>query len=181
MFLAKQPKAWEGSTDEERHDHIEELFEYFVDYLSYWIEAGYIAGDCVVDYAIFKDVVRNYYGDLHRLSVNMKDGDDSIIPNEYKQHALFSFWIRKLKPIINGGMIVDIKEDLNCLTNELIALQIALAELDVTFTLDVTHNMPVELYRDFLVFFRYKSVSPHALYLVFASMYSVNPLKRDHM
>ncbi len=175
LGLAKTPESWESAQDDERHSHISDLFDNFLEYINCWTGHNYVIGNCTVDYSIFKDIVRHYYHDLNRLSANMRDGDELPVPNEYKQYAIFSFWIRKLKPITLDGLIEHVNNDFICWINEIIAIHIAITELDVTCNTCVSEVIPDELSRDLLVFFRYKSVSPHALYLVFASMYSVRP------
>lgn len=122
---------------------------------------------------IFSDVVRHYYHDLGRMSENILTSDEKPAnPNDFKQKAIYAFWIRKLKPIKLQNPIVGVKGETGNWINEVIAIFIVLTELDIIFNKKVALElMDEDLYHDFLYFFRYKSVSPHALYLILASLY----------
>lgn len=175
MHLGTTAQEWKGFTDKERFEHIGILRSHFISYIEYWAEKGLLTGRCIVDAGIYSDVIRHYYRDLGRITENILRNHDGAPrhPDDFKQKAIYAFWIRKLKPIAITAAIKDVYGDTGLWINEIIAIFIALTELDIIYQKQVAIEMPPELYHDLLYFFRYKSVSPHALYLILASMYRI--------
>lgn len=173
MHLGTTAGQWNAFTNAERLDHIKSLAHHFKRYIEYWLNENKLEGDCIIDYSLYSDVVRHYYQDLGRMSENIfSEKNTPANPNDYKQKAIYAFWIRKLKPIKINLPIKGVKGDSGNWINEVMALFIVLTELDIIFQKKVALElMDDDLYHDFLYFFRYKSVSPHALYLILASLY----------
>jgi len=173
MHLGTTAQEWREFSDSERYAHIESLLGHFKKYIEYWLDQQKITGDCAIDLSIFSDVIRHYYHDLGRMSENIMSNTGNMAhPNDCKQKAIYAFWIRKLKPIKLSRPIEGVKGAAGNWINEVMAIFIVLTELDIIFGRKVaTEEMDPDLYHDFLYFFRYKSVSPHALYLVLASLY----------
>jgi len=173
MHLGTTAKQWNEFTDEQRFQHIQALCNHFKKYIEYWFTQNKLDGDCVIDHSLYSDVIRHYYQDLGRMGENIFSGNGHPAnPNDFKQKAIYAFWIRKLKPIKLNHPIKGVKGDSGNWINEVMALFIVLTELDIIFNKKVALElMDDDLYHDFLYFFRYKSVSPHALYLILASLY----------
>lgn len=172
MHLGYTGQQWEELTDRKRFEHIDILLEHFKKYINYWLIEGKLEGDCVIDRSIYADVIRHYYKDLGRMSENIiSKNHQPAHPDDFKQKAIYAFWIRKLKPIKLNSPIIGVEGEYGTWINEIIAIFIALTELDAIYERDLAMQISPDLFHDLLYFFRYKSVSPHALYLVFASLY----------
>lgn len=168
MHLGWTAKQWRDATDAERHEHLGALKNQFLLYVNGLIESGEIEGEIQFSESIYHDVIRHYYQDLGRLS---HSGGISH-PDDFKQKAFYAFWIRKLKPVSLSGRISGVPDGSGNWINELIALVIALRELDCIFQCNVHDSLTGEFWYDLLYGFRYKSISPHALYLILASLYA---------
>lgn len=172
MHLGTTSQEWYDFSDSERYAHIDSLLGHFQKYIEYWLNQQKIKGDCVIDKSIYIDVVRHYYHDLGRMSESIMSKNGRAHPNDFKQKAIYAFWIRKLKPIKLDRPIEGVKGETGNWINEVMAVFIVLTELDIIFQKKIaTDKMDPDLYHDLLYFFRYKSVSPHALYLILASLY----------
>jgi hypothetical protein len=124
-----------------------------------------------VDKTIYFDVVRHYYADLDRMS-NKSMPSKNNTPNDCKQKAIYAFWIRKLKPISLKKSNATNNHYICSSLNEYCAIHIVISELDIIYDTDALNDISKELWHDLLYFFRYKSVSPHALYLILAFIYT---------
>ena len=168
MHLGWVGKQWFEATDAERIDHLAALRGHFQFHLEQIIQVDGIDSPVLVDEKIFDDVIHNYYGDLRRIEDNGPE-----FPDDFKQKAFYAFWIRKLKPIQVSQQVLTEHQTSKNWINELVAIKIAITELDIIFgETDISKN----LIHDLLFYFRYKSVSPHSLYLILASMYTVNTI-----
>lgn len=114
----------------------------------------------------------SYYLDL----IRMAEKGGPAHPDDYKQKAFYAFWIRKLKPIsVRDGGALAVPGSAKYWINEFIAIYMALVELDIVYGKNVQKSimMSPTFFHDLLFYFRYKSVSPHALYLMFHGMYEI--------
>ena len=167
MHLGWIADQWFNATDAERLSHLNALRGHFQLHIEHCLDGSLLDTDIFVDEQVFDDVIRNYYQDLQRMAHNQGPSN----PDDYKQKAFYAFWIRKLKPIQTYRQTPSKKEKINNWANETVAIKIAITELDICYgETDTSSN----LMQDLLFYFRYKSVSPHSLYLIFASMYTVN-------
>jgi hypothetical protein len=172
MHLGTTAKEWVNFTDSERYKHIKALFGHFKRYLDHLQRLQILPREIIVQEATYSDVIRNYYNDLSRITSGIyNNSDDEVAPDDFKQKAIYAFWIRKLKPLAINESLPDIGNAGNWV-NEIVGIYIALIELDIVFQTDLALKLPNNLLFDLLYFFRYKSVSPHALYLIFASLYN---------
>lgn len=173
MHLGLSGQQWVKMTDKQRTEHINSLLEHFKEHIDCWGNEGKLEGECVIDLAIYSDVVRHYYEDLCRMGENIVShhNNQPAHPDEFKQTAIYAFWIRKLKPIKICAPIKEVEGDHSIWINEIIAISLVLTVLDTTYHCEMAMKITPDLYHDLLYFFRYKSVSPHALYLILASLY----------
>ena len=168
MHLGISADEWFGFSDAERHQHVQALRGHFTNYLRHLLSQLPVEydGKIIVDTNLFHDVICHYYEDLKRWS----DTND-FHPNDLKQKAIYAFWIRKLKPV-SLSKPLPLAGDTGNWINEILAINIALIELDAIHGRDFSISLNPDLRHDLLYFFRYKSVSPHALYLILASLYA---------
>ncbi len=166
MHLGISADQWFAFSDEERYEHLTALRGHFSRHIAHFLDAlPEYEGEVIIDTEIYADVVRHYYEDLKRWGENSR-----ILPDDLKQKAIYAFWIRKLKPI-SLSKPLPLPGDTANWINEIIAITIALVELDAIYGKDLSTRLQPEIRHDLLYFFRYKSVSPHALYLIFAMLY----------
>jgi len=173
MHLGTTAQEWRSFSDKERYEHIKALQNHFAHYISYWCDQNLFEEAPAIDESLYSDVVKHYYNDLERMAENIDSEKGSpATPDDFKQKAIYAFWIRKIKPIKIDRPIKGLTSVTGNWINEIIAIFIVLTELDIIFKKKVASELlETDLYRDLLYFFRYKSVSPHALYLILASLY----------
>ncbi len=178
MYLRTSTQQWQDFDDQQRFAHLEALYDFFILDVELWAKnIGLAPAQIVFDQAIYEDVIEHYYKDLDRMSRNIRSSDGQpAIPDDYKQKAIYAFWLRKLKPLSLKEEIKDIDGLPAYWLNEIVAIYIILIELDIIYKknnrkIGAVGGMPYDLYYDLICFFRYKSVSPHALYLILASLY----------
>jgi len=167
MHLGKSGKDWIEMSPTARRDHVNILLENLRYYLGRLVEAGAVAGDIEIDGGVFEEMVQCYYEDLARIPERSGPRE----PDQFKQKAFYAFWIRKLKPINLKGAL-SLPGTKKYWINEVIAIFMVLWELDINIQKqDSFSTMNSDFLNDLLCFFRYKSVSPHALCLVFRGLY----------
>lgn len=150
-------------------DHVT---RWFIGHIEPLLENLGLPGDINVhmDALVAQDVVRCYFDDMDRYTKYSPIDH----PNIYKKMGHLAFWIRKLKPITK---VEPIGEELGQRINEIFALTLAM--FYCKFGTENTKKLgkdPIigdKLWHDLLFFFRYKSVSPHALTMLLNAIYSV--------
>ncbi len=167
MHLGVSAEEWRRFSEAERFAHIQALRGHFTRHLRLLLDSlpASFDGTVYVDSNLYADVVRHYYEDLHRWSEN-----NELVPDDLKQKAIYAFWVRKLKPVSLSDPL-PIKGEARNWINEILAISIVLVELDVIYGKRHSVELNPDLRHDLLYFFRYKSVSPHALYLILAMLY----------
>jgi hypothetical protein len=121
-----------------------------------------ISSEIVIDDSIMFDVCHRYAEDIERLKRfnNLKSLEIT------KRMAFLAFWIRKLKPLHYEGNVAE-KFPLNYL-NEHFGLTVALISLEIGYPFPI--KLEQRFYADTLHEFRYKSVSPHSLNIIFKAI-----------
>ena len=146
--------------------------DWFIGHIGPLLENLGIAKDLSVyiDALVAQDVVKCYFDDMDRYTKYSPIDH----PNIYKKMGHLAFWIRKLKPIIK---VEPINEELSHRINEIFALTLAMFYCKFgTENVQKLGKDPIisdKLWHDLLYFFRYKSVSPHALTMLLNAIYSV--------
>jgi hypothetical protein len=146
----------------------EQIQTLFKGYLTIFSEhMGEIQGELSIDEAICQELVNRYYEDLSRYNTFSDIKDQDI----FKRMGHWAFWVRKLHPLkLVPQKNHTLSESLAPFVNERFSLLIASINcgLDQCVTVKYTNKF----IEDFLFHFRYKSVSPHSLSLLFHALYS---------
>lgn len=149
------------------------------DYVSRWFECHVThfltaakfdpASRVHIDTVVAQEVLKCYFSDMDRY----RDYSGIENPCVFKKMGHLAFWIRKLKPIIS---VDPLHPEFGHKVNEIFALSLALFYCNLAPENPRVGQIPLisrELWHDLLYFFRYKSVSPHALTMLLNAMYSV--------
>lgn len=125
--------------------------------------------EVTIDLAVAQEVLKMYFSDMDRY----KDFSGIDKQSVFKKMGHLAFWIRKLKPITN---VEPVHPEFGNKVNEIFALTLALLYCNNAQENPRVGLRPIlhaGLWHDLLFFFRYKSVSPHALTMLLNAMYTV--------
>ncbi len=120
-----------------------------------------ITAEISVDDSIAYDVCHRYVEDIKRFKIF--NGLDTL--EITKRMAFLAFWIRKLKPLYYKKPCDDFP---GTYLNEHFGLTVALISCEIGCPFPIKMND--RFYADLLHEFRYKSVSPHSLNIIFKAI-----------
>lgn len=154
------------------------IHNFFNSHVPYFASYFNFKPDCKIqiDYNVAEEVIQRYLEDMDCYDRYSDIGE----PNVFKRLGHLAFWIRKLKPIktvtpADASPIVPV-------INEAIALLIAFLYCDyspdnprVSYSIVLSDNQ----WRDVMGYLRYKSVSPHSMWMILSSIYVTNFVKKE--
>lgn len=116
------------------------------------------------DILILTEVLKKTQEDLKSMAVDMK----GRTPNYYKQYAVFSYWLKRLKPFNER------RTDFENYTNEYIALTFAIVRINRLVEENKKKNtIPIEFLKNALYIIRFEQISKYGMLMFLTAMFEV--------